>query len=129
MEVVVAILLLGLVTAGLFNGLGTASNVVLRNDMRQTTKNLAEYVMESVKNQGYQEVANPVYPVPNPLPSPQNLSYYATITVKTGTNTTVFNPGASPPQGRDLKLQKITVKIFKIGSIIPLYTLDGYKVE
>jgi hypothetical protein len=82
--------------------------------------------MEAVKNQPYQEVTTPAYAVAA-IPSPQTTIYTATITATNGTDATAFNPSASPSQARDIKLQKITVKIFKSGSLI--YTLDGYKVE
>jgi len=125
-EVLVAILLLATLTAALATGFVTASKVLLRNDVRQIAQNLATYEMESVKNQPYQEVATPAYAVAA-IPSPQTTIYTATITATNGTDATAFNPSASPSQARDIKLQKITVKIFKSGSLI--YTLDGYKVE
>ena len=125
-EVLVAILLLVILTAALATGFVTASKVLLRNDVHQTALNLAEDELESVKNQPYQEVSNPVYTVAA-IPSPQNGIYTATITATAGTDTTAFNPNANPPQGRDIKLQKITVQIFKNGSLT--YSLDGYKVE
>ena len=137
-EVLVAVLLLTTLTAALATGFVTASKVLLRNDVRQTALNLAEYEMEWVKTQPYQETTNPLYGVSpfggvtgnftgTPIPSPQNGIYSATITATVGTDTSAFNPSASPPQGRDMKLQKITVQIFKNGSLI--YSLDGYKVE
>jgi prepilin-type N-terminal cleavage/methylation domain-containing protein len=125
-EVLVAVLLLATLTAALATGFVTASKVLLRNDVRQIAQNLAAYEMEAVKNQPYQEVATPAYAVAA-IPSPQTTIYTATITATNGTDATAFNPSASPSQARDIKLQKITVKIFKSGSLI--YTLDGYKVE
>jgi len=122
-EVVIAIMLLGLVTAALFNGFGTASNVLLKNDIRQTSKNLAESQMESVKNQLFVPGAT-TYPTAT-IPAGQAGIYTATITVVDGANTTVFGP--STAQNRDSKLQKITVKIFKSGVLV--YTLEGYKVQ
>ena len=134
----VPVVLLTTLTAALATGFVTASKVLLRNDVHQTALNLAEYEMEWVKTQPYQETTNPLYGVSpfggvtgnvtgTPIPSPQNGIYSATITATVGTDTTAFNPSASPPQGRDMKLQKITVQIFKNGSLI--YSLDGYKVE
>jgi prepilin-type N-terminal cleavage/methylation domain-containing protein len=124
-EVMISVVLLGIVTAALASGLITASKVLLRNDVHQTAQNLAEYVLESVKNQPYQEVSNPIYPAILPPQTP--IIYTATITATVGTDITAFNPSASPPQGRNIKLQKITVQIFKNGTLT--YTLDGYKVE
>jgi prepilin-type N-terminal cleavage/methylation domain-containing protein len=122
-EVVISIALLGIVTAGLFTGLGTASNVVLRNDIRQTAKNLAEYQMESVKNREFK----PTY-LSVAIP-PEQSDYTATITVVDGSEATVFIPDPDPNinQARDSHLQKIIVKIFKSGVLV--YTLEGYKVE
>ena len=124
-EVVIALMLLGLLTAAIFSGLNTASVVLLRNDMRQTAKNLAEYEMESVKNQLF--VPGVSSYTPAALPSPQNTLYTATITVIDGTNTTAFNPTLN--QSRDANIQKITVNIFRNGSTNPIYQLQGYKVE
>jgi prepilin-type N-terminal cleavage/methylation domain-containing protein len=124
-EVVIAIALLGIIVAALANGLGTASNVLLKNDTRQTAKNLAETQMESVKNQPFVPGAT-TYPLASILP-PQQGVYTATITVVDGSNPTVFDPLAIPSQGRDSSLQKIIVKIFKSGVLV--YTLEGYKVE
>lgn len=123
-EVVISIMLLGIITAALANGLGTASNVLLKNDTRQTAKNLAESQMESVKNQLFVPGAISYTPVSIP---PEQTGYTATITVVDGSDTTVFDPLAIPSQGRDNSLQKITVKIFKSGVLV--YTLEGYKVE
>jgi len=122
-EVVIAIMLLGLIGAALFNGLGTASKVLLRNDIRQTAKNLAETHMEWVKNQLFTPgVAT--YTPPATLLNGQP-GFSATISVVDGSNTTFFGPSAS--ENRDSRLQKITVNIYK--SAVLIYTLEGYKVQ
>ena len=113
-EVVIAIMLLGLVAAALFNGLGTASNVRLRNDIRQTTKNLAESQMESVKNQLF--VPGVTSYATAPIPAAQAGFYEASITV-------------ASVAGRDNKLQKITVYIKNKTTHVILYKLEGYKVQ
>jgi type II secretory pathway pseudopilin PulG len=122
-EAVISIALLGIVTAGLFTGLGTASNVVLRNDIRQTAKNLAESQMESIKDREFK----PTY-LKAAIP-PEQSDYDAKITVVNGSDATVFIPDPDPNinQARDSRLQKIIVEIFKSGVLV--YTLEGYKVE
>ena len=117
-EVVISIMLLGIVTAAVFTGLGTASKALLQNDSRQTAKNLAETQMESVKNQTYVLGASS-YPKETTSLAQQS-GYDATISV--------INGWLIPnPDTRDSSIQKIVVTITRSGVVI--YTLEGYKVK
>jgi prepilin-type N-terminal cleavage/methylation domain-containing protein len=129
-EVVISIMLLGLITAALATGLSTASTVLLKNDTRQTARNLAESQMESVKNRLYLPGVNTYTPAT--IPTEQFAAYGATITVVDGTDNTVFPFDINPilNQSRDINLQKITVSIFRKSDPTKIiYTLEGYKVQ
>ena len=125
-EVIISIVLLSLIAAAVAGGLFTSSKALVQNDSLETAKNLAETQMEWVKNLLF--IPGTASYSPAPIPSEQN-GYTATITVIDGTNTTAFPYNSDPTlnKARNSNLQKITVKIFRNGSLT--YTLEGYKVE
>jgi prepilin-type N-terminal cleavage/methylation domain-containing protein len=122
-EVVVSILLLGLVTAAILSGLGTASIVVRHNDEVQTAKNVAESQLESVKNQLFVSGATTYAAavIPN-APA----GYIVAISAVDWTNAANSTYDTSATANRD-NIQQITVTITKSGK--QLYRLVGYKVE
>jgi len=124
-EVVIAIMLLGLMTAAIFTGLSTASVAVFRNDMRQTAQNVAESELELVKNQPF-VVGATTYNLPSIPNSPSG--YTVTISAQDWTQNDNVDYDAVATLNRT-NIQKITVQIFFKNGTIPIYTLVGYKVE
>jgi prepilin-type N-terminal cleavage/methylation domain-containing protein len=117
-EVVISIALIGIVGAAVFMGLGTASNVLLNTDARETAKNLAETRLEIVKRMPYVPGSGTsVYTVDDDDPPALPTGYSASIVVIDGL-------ALSPP--KDGNLQKIIVTITGAGIT---YTLEGYKTK
>jgi prepilin-type N-terminal cleavage/methylation domain-containing protein len=119
-EVVIAIMLLGIVVAGLFTGLASASKVLLHTDSRETAKNLAETQLELVKGQIFVPGSGSAVYTPAATPT----GFTVTINVIDGANNTVFGPNLT--QTRDGNLQKIIVTVTGPGVV---YNLEGYKVR
>jgi prepilin-type N-terminal cleavage/methylation domain-containing protein len=121
-EAVISIALIGIIVAGLFTGLGTASKVLLRTDARETAKNLAETQMEYIKGQAFNSVYTKAL-----IPAAQQGGYTASINVINGSDTAVFGPDPlHPEEKRNSYLQKIIVTITGPGIT---YTLEGYKAR
>jgi prepilin-type N-terminal cleavage/methylation domain-containing protein len=121
-EVLVAMVLLGLITAALANGFITASKVLLHNDSRQTAKNVAETQLEYIKNQPYALAYDTSYHIGPPVAGVQvPAGYSSSNVVHSGTDITYFNPV------RDANVQLITVTV--TGPANVTYTLTDYKVR
>jgi prepilin-type N-terminal cleavage/methylation domain-containing protein len=119
-EAVIAIALLGIIAAGLFTGLGTASKVLLHTDVKETAKNLAETVMESIKGQTYSTVYS-TSDIPIPLD-------YTVLPPEVIDGTDPFF-GPDTEQQRNSALQKITVTIKGPVGTGVIYKLEGYRAR
>ena len=117
-EVLVSIALLGVLVAGLALGLSTTLNVLLRNDVRETAKNLAETQMEFVKKQAFSPGSGTSVYTSAPIPAAQS-AYAVSINVIDGANLT---------PARDGYLQEIIITVTGPKNIIHL-SLTGYKVQ
>ena len=121
-EVVIAVVLLGLITAALANGLITASKVLLHNDSWQTAKNLAETQIEYIKNQPFAQAYDTSYHAGPPATGIQlPAGYAASNIVHMGTESTYFSPV------RDNGIEMIIVTVTGPANIS--YTLVDYKVR
>jgi len=132
-EVVIALLLLGIIGVALLSGLATASIALVIADERATAESLARSQMEYVKNQGY-----------NTAPAGGEVTY-AEITAPDGytiwsvnrAGTTVediigvpWNTQANQPSPTDDGIQKITVTVIhNANNDKEVITLEGYKVN
>lgn len=103
-EILVAILLLGIIGVAFFGGLSTASRVIILGDERATSESLARTEMEYVRNQDYY-LAPWSYEIPDTDPPDWDLThtlpagysgYYVTVTAET-------------LSGPDNGIQKITI--------------------
>jgi prepilin-type N-terminal cleavage/methylation domain-containing protein len=104
-EILVAILLLGIIGVAFFGGLSTASRVIILGDERATSESLARTEMEYVRNQDYY-IAPWFYEIP---PSTNPVPWDPTHTVPTGYdgyNVTVTAESLNDP---DNGIQKITI--------------------
>jgi prepilin-type N-terminal cleavage/methylation domain-containing protein len=117
-EAVISIALIGIIAAGLYTGLGTASTILLNTDSRETAKNLAETQMEFVRGQAFNPGSGTSVYVTAPIPTTQQGSYTASINVI---------DGASLTPVRDSYLQQVVVTI--TGPKNLNYSLTGYKVR
>ena len=113
-EVVIAMLILGIVAAALLSGLATASRAIYIADERATAESLARDQMESVKKQAY--LVGGAYDIIDPT-SPE-YGYPATYSI-----TLTANPLAGALGG----IQEITVTVSHHGD--PKFTLVDYKVN
>ena len=113
-EVLISIVLLGLITASLAFGLGSASKGLVHNDSRQTAKNLAETQLEYIKNQPYALAYDTSAITPT-------AGYIVSCAVHSGTESAYFNPI------RDVNIQLIIITITGPGNVT--YTLKDYKVR
>jgi len=117
-EVMVAVILLSIVTTGVFSGLITASKILFKNDSRETAKNLAETQMEFVKQQAFIAGSGTSVYTAAPIPAAQS-GYSVSINVISG-------PNLTPP--RDSYLEQITITVTGPGSSTSLSLVD-YKVN
>ncbi len=108
-EVLVALAILGVISAAFLSALGTASRGVSITDERETAKNLAESQMEYVKSQFYADSYAPA-----PIPS-QYTDYSAEISVR------------SDISSRDSNIQNISVIVKHHDK--QLFRLEGYRVN
>jgi prepilin-type N-terminal cleavage/methylation domain-containing protein len=65
-EVVIAMLLLGIIGVAILSSLSYASTVLISVDRRATAESLAKSQMEYVKNQPYDDINNPPQYIPLP---------------------------------------------------------------
>ncbi len=117
-EVLVAIVLLGIIGIAFFGGLSTASSALLLADERATAESLARSRMEYVKNQDYD--AN----------EPQ--SYEQGYVPVTGYPGYEIKVDAEPLRNPDDGIQRITVTVKHNNKPIITsgnYTLEDYKVD
>ena len=112
-EVVIALLLLGIIGVALLSGLATASIALVIADERATAESLARSQMEYVKSIDYVNEATS-YPAASIPQEHIDTGYSATIT-------------ALPLHNPDDGIQKITVTISHNGKEI--ITLEDYKVD
>ena len=117
-EVMVAVILLSIVTTGVFSGLITASKILFKNDSRETAKNLAETQMEFVKQQTFIAGSGTSVYTAAPIPAAQS-GYSVSINVISG-------PNLTPP--RDSYLEQITVTVTGPGNNTSVSIVD-YKVN
>jgi prepilin-type N-terminal cleavage/methylation domain-containing protein len=117
-EVLVAIILLGIITSGVFSGLITVSRVLFKNDSRATAKNLAETQMEFVKQQTFIAGSGTSVYTAAPIPTAQS-GYSVIINVVSG-------PSLTPP--RDSYLEQITITVTGPGNNTSVSIVD-YKVN
>jgi type II secretory pathway pseudopilin PulG len=106
LELLIALLLLGVIGGGLLLGVSTAYKAAATSDELATAESLARSVMETVKNSAYAGSYTPVVPADY-----TSAGYTATIS-------------AVPVAGK-LGIQKITVDIFHRGDFV--MSLEGYK--
>ncbi len=116
-EVIIAIALLGIIAAGFFMALSTASKAIILADERTTAESLARSQMEYVKNQAYDDTNNP--PVYQQLPSPPT-DYTINITAEW------LDPNGDGTANDD-GIQKITVTVSH--NTKQVITLEDYKVD
>ncbi len=112
-EIVIALAILGIILASLFEGINVSLKVLARTDQRQMAKSLAGSQMEYVKEQPYA-----VSYSPGPISS-EYAGYSVAIYV--------YNISS-----RDANIQKISVVVSFQGSAIIMVqnsTLEGYKVN
>jgi prepilin-type N-terminal cleavage/methylation domain-containing protein len=107
-EVLLAIVLLGVIGLAVFGTLGTASKALITTDERETAKNIAEMQIEYIKSQLYM----PTY-------APRSLAEYPGYSVSiTAQNITDRGDG---------NIQKVIVDVYHDPNYI--LTLVGYKVR
>jgi len=145
-EVMIAILLLGIVAVAFLGALGTASKAIFIADERATAESLARSQMEYVKNLDYQTA--PYDPGPPPIPG-EAVYLDAKISVPSGyeirsvkrdgsedtSKNIIAVPWDSqlnpPPEGRavdmDAGLQRIKLVIYHLDK--KLFELADYKVD
>ena len=117
-EVIVALAILGLISAAFLNGLSTSLNAVVISDEGSTALALAQGQMEYVKNQDYDDINNPPHYSENASLTP------ADYTVEISASR--LDP-ESDGTGDDDGLQQITIIIRRQGSEI--FTLVDYLVK
>ena len=105
-EVLIALVLLGIVGLAFLNGLGTVSAVTLATDKQETAKNLAESQMEYAKSLGFADTYEPA-----PI-APEYVNYTVTINVDSLQSSNI---------------QRITITVSHAG--VDIVTLEGYKVR
>jgi prepilin-type N-terminal cleavage/methylation domain-containing protein len=121
-EVLISIVLLGLITASLAFGLGSASKGLVHNDSRQTAKNLAESQIEYIKNLPFASAYDTSYHAGPPVTGIQlPTGYSLSNVIHSGTDSAYFNPI------RDANIQLIIITITGPGNVT--YTLKDYKVR
>ena len=126
-EVLVAVLLLGVIAAAFLMGLTTASKALLVTDERATAKNLAESEMEYIGNCDYDLLTSPwsyELPTQKPLWDPDHdlSEVYEGYTVKVNGNSFDIDGDGS----NDEDIQRITITV-RHGTKKVL-TLTDYKV-
>ncbi len=116
-EVVIAMLLLGIIGVALLSGLAGASKALVITDERATAESLARSQMEYVKNQAYDSTNNPPqYSLLSSIPSDY-------IIATTPERLDPVGDGTANDDG----IQKITVTVSHNGKEI--LTLEDYKVD
>lgn len=105
-ELMIALLLLGLIGGSLLVGVSTAYKAGATSDELATAESLARSIMETVKNSAYSGSYTPVVPADY-----TSAGYTATISVA--------------PVPNRLGIQKITLEIQHRGNIV--MNLEGYK--
>ncbi len=113
-EVVIALLLMGIIAIAVLSGLATASIALIIADERTTSESLARSQMEYVKNIDYVDGATS-YPAASIPEEHIDAGYSATIT-------------ASPLHDPDEGIQRITVTVGHHDKP-DVITLEGYKVD
>ena len=113
LETVIALAILGAVSASFLNGLTSTSKSVLTIDERTTALSLAQSQMEWVKNASYSYNATSYSAAPIP-DGKDYIQYSSVVSVE---------PLHTPDDG----IQKITVTIQRDGKNV--YFLQGYKVD
>jgi type II secretory pathway pseudopilin PulG len=113
METVIAVAILGVVSASFLNGLTTTSRSVFITDEHSTAESLAESQLESVKNSHYSY--NTTSYTASPIPDSKDYLQYSAIVL------------AEPLHTPDSGIQKITVIVQRSGKAV--FNLEGYKVD
>jgi prepilin-type N-terminal cleavage/methylation domain-containing protein len=112
-EILIAIAVLGIISAGFLGALGTASKALFTSDERATAESLARSQMEYVKNQDY-DSGDPQSYEQTDVPSAQHPNYTTSVAAQALNN---------PDDG----IQKITVTVKH--SSVTIITLEDYKVN
>jgi len=125
-EVVIALLLMGIIGIALLIGLATASKAIFIADERATAESLARSQMEYVKNQDYIDYSADPHDVYDEITPPAGYSI--------GSTAVPFDPVTGQPYSeaggifvQDDGIQKITVTVSHNGKEI--ITLEDYKVD
>jgi prepilin-type N-terminal cleavage/methylation domain-containing protein len=104
-EILVAVLLLGIIGVAFFGGLSTSSRVIILGDERATSESLARTEMEYVRNQDYY-LAPWLYEIP---PSTDPVPWDPTHTLPTGYDGYNVTVSAEPINATDNGIQKVTI--------------------
>ena len=104
-ETLVALAILGMISASFLSGLATTSTARVTADERASAKILAETIIEDIKKSDYESSYN--FTIPN-----EYTGYTATINATTDTNENI---------------QKIAVTVHHLNKDV--LTLEGYKVN
>ena len=122
-EVVIAMLLMGIVAAAFLSGLSTASRGISIADERATAESLARSQMEYVKNQGYDTVNDPPQYSKIPIPAGYDIEF-----LPQPERLDLEGDGTLDDDG----MQKITVSIYHPYTGDPndyVVKLEGYKIN
>ncbi len=121
LELVIAMLVVGLVGAGILGSISHALSLAAETDTQETAKDIAEAQLEYVQDQKYDWEHNP--PVYQVLPR-LNLEYpgYDVVIVASR-----LDPEGTGDYGVDQGLQSVTVKVLR--KSVPVFELVGWKVR
>jgi len=122
-EVIIALLLLGIVAVAFLGGLSTASKVIFTADERATAESLARTEMEYVRNQDYDKSVAPwSYELPSTPPS-----WDATHALPEGYAGYTVSVTAEPLHATDDGIQRIIVTVRHLEKPDAIVTLEAYR--
>jgi prepilin-type N-terminal cleavage/methylation domain-containing protein len=130
-EVIIAIALLGVISAAFFGALFTVSKATFTSDELATAESLARSQLEYVKNAPYQDGGFSYEIPPDPpmtQPPPWDTTYTTLDSIYPGYSVGVNGTSLNSP---DDGIQMITVIIYHNKDVDPepVVTLEGYKIQ
>jgi type II secretory pathway pseudopilin PulG len=108
-ETLIAVAILSLTAVALLSAFSTGTMALNKGQTKTAAENLARNQLEFTKSQPYLS-APASYPVMTPVPAEYSIS-----------------TRAEPVDGRDEKIQKVTVEVQRNGSVV--FTLEGLKLD
>jgi prepilin-type N-terminal cleavage/methylation domain-containing protein len=120
LEVLIALAILGLISAAFLMALSAAPRALFIADQRATAETLALSQMEHAKNQPYDPTPPIAYSLLPDIPAGFSIDV-------AGEHFDANRNGIVEVPGADAGIQKITVTVRHHGEVI--FTLEGYKVD